>query len=220
MIIYKVTNFLTKKIYIGKTSKSLDSRKKEHLKNVKSNKKTKFYNAIRKYGDELFLWEILTVCENEETLNKMEIFFITDYDSFKNGYNSTLGGDGGDTISMKSKEQKKNQGAKKGNIPWNKGADMKKLGYTFYVGRKSRNQHTEEEKNKLSFTIKNSKKYREGLKNRTHGMSKKVIRENDNKIWNTIKECSEEIGVEKGKVRYYILNSKPLNNFVYKFLDV
>lgn len=64
----------------------------------------------------------------------MEIFFITDYDSFKNGYNSTLGGDGGDTISMKSKEQKKNQGAKKGNIPWNKGADMKKLGYTFYDG--------------------------------------------------------------------------------------
>lgn len=51
-------------------------------------------------------------------------------------------------------------------------------------------------------------------------MSKKVIRENDNKIWNTIKECSEEIGFKKGKVRYNILNSKPLDNFVYKFLDV
>jgi hypothetical protein len=107
----------------------------------------------------------------------MEIFFIKKNNSFNNGYNSTLGGEGGDTISMKSKEEKK----------------------------------------KLSNSILNSEKYKKGLKKRKHGMSKQVIRKNDGKIWSTIKECANEIGITKEMVRYNIIKGKTINYETYFF---
>lgn len=217
MIIYKVTNTTNNKCYIGKTTKTLDERKKSHLKNFRLGKKSKFYNAIKKYGVDKFTWEELIKCENNDILNEMEIFFIKKYNSFNNGYNSTLGGEGGDTISMKSKEEKKNQGAKINNIPWNKGISMRKLGHNFYDNRKKRNPFTDEEKKKLSISILNSEKYKKGLKNRKHGMSKQVIRKNDGKIWPTIKDCANEIGFTKEMVRYNIINNRTMNNEIYFF---
>jgi group I intron endonuclease len=215
MIIYKVTNTINGKIYVGKTTKSLDERKKSHLKSIRLNVKTKFYNAIRKYGVVFFIWEELVECYNIDELNNLEIYYIEKFNSFKCGYNMTHGGD---TISMKSIEDKKNQGAKIGSVPWNKGINMKKLGYTFN-NRKTRHPFTEEEKIVHKTRIKESKKYQEGLKHRTHGMSRKVIRVEDNITWNTIKECSEEIGVNKSTVCRYIHQSKPINDKLYKFLE-
>jgi hypothetical protein len=151
-------------------------------------------------------------------LNELEIFFIKKYDSFKNGYNMTFGGEGGDTISMKSPEEKKNQGAKIGHIPWNKGINMKELGYTF-ENRNPRSSFTNEQKLEHSQKIKSSENYIKGLKNRHHGMSKKIKRVSDGKVWETIKECSIEIGVHKASVRRYIYQSKPIKNEKYIFLN-
>jgi len=54
---------------------------------------TKFYRAIRKYGENNFYIELLetTTIDN---LNEREKYWISYYNSYKNGYNSTLGGDG------------------------------------------------------------------------------------------------------------------------------
>jgi group I intron endonuclease len=218
MIIYKITNTINGKIYIGKTTKSLNERKKTHLKRFRYGKKTHLYSAFKKYGNDAFLWEELIKCSDINELNELEIFFIKKYDSIKNGYNMTMGGDGGDTISMKSAEEKKNQGAKIGHIPWNKGISMKNLGYTF-ENNKPRPKFTDEQKLEHSIKIKGSSKYYNGLKNRHHGMSKKVLRVSDGKIWETIKECSQEIGVRKATVRRYIYKSKPINNEQFIFLN-
>jgi group I intron endonuclease len=219
MIIYKVLNIINDKVYIGKTIKTLDERKKNHLKKIKNGLKTHFYDAIRKYGEDSFIWSELISCNDINILNEMEIMFIKKYNSFENGYNMTLGGDGGDTISYKSDLEKKNQGAKLGNIPWNKGKKMKEIGYTFYENRKSRPKFTFEQKMAHALTIIKSEKFRKGLTNRIHGMSKKVIRVSDGKTWDSIVECAYDINLNKSKVRRYIIQKKPINGQMYEFVN-
>ena len=91
--IYKVTNKVNGKVYIGKTIKSIEKRWKEHLEKSKINK-TKFYNAINKYNVENFILEKIEECD-DLILNEREQYWIRYYNSYENGYNSTGGGDGG-----------------------------------------------------------------------------------------------------------------------------
>lgn len=89
-IIYKITNKVNGKSYIGQTRYTIEFRWKQH-QHKKDN--TYFHNAIHKYGVDNFNIEILEECNIEE-LNQKEIFYIAKYDTFKNGYNLTIGGDG------------------------------------------------------------------------------------------------------------------------------
>lgn len=219
MIIYKVQNNINQKVYIGKTTKTLNERKKTHLKNVKMGLKSHFYDSIRKYGEESFTWCELLSCNSIDILNEMEIMFIDKFNSYMDGYNMTLGGDGGDTISNKSEVEKKNQGAKIGNIPWNKGKKMKEIGYTFYKDRDPRPKFTLEQKMAHGLSIIKSEKYRKGLLNRIHGMSKKVIRVSDGKTWETIVDCADDINVHKSRVRRYIIQNKPINGELFVFVN-
>lgn len=91
MIVYMVTSPSGKR-YIGITKKALESRKKEHIKYAKLYNR-KFSKAILKYGDKL-TWEVVDTGETYEELFFKEKEYIRFYDTYKNGYNSTLGGDG------------------------------------------------------------------------------------------------------------------------------
>lgn len=92
--IYKVTNQVTGKIYIGQTRQTIEARWKQHLEKVKRNiDNTYFHNAIKKYGEEAFKIEVLEECNIEE-LDSKEIFYIAKFDTFANGYNLTIGGGG------------------------------------------------------------------------------------------------------------------------------
>ena len=93
MIIYKATNKINGKCYIGQTRHSLEHRKKIHLIRARQGVKTHFYQAIRKYGEDNFEWTILCVTSSKQTLNELETYYITKYDSIKNGYNMVDGGD-------------------------------------------------------------------------------------------------------------------------------
>ena len=55
MIIYKVSNSINEKSYIGKTVKSLQLRKLSHLKNLRLGHHSKLYDAMRKYGVDVFI---------------------------------------------------------------------------------------------------------------------------------------------------------------------
>lgn len=101
--VYKITNKINNKSYIGITTRGLENRWKEHL-SVANNKNSKDYNAlfkkaIRKYGESNFLIELLENCNSIEEMKQKEIFYIKKYNSYAFssngwGYNSTLGGDG------------------------------------------------------------------------------------------------------------------------------
>lgn len=93
--IYKVTNDINNNVYIGKTTTSLEKRWKRHIYDSYRTDRTtsKFHNAIKKYGENHFKIELIGRYDND-ILNEKEKFYIKLYDSYKNGYNSTLGGDG------------------------------------------------------------------------------------------------------------------------------
>lgn len=93
--IYKITNNLNGKIYIGKTLFSIEKRWKEHCKDFKEKDKEKrpLYLAMKKYGIQNFSIAVVEECD-EKIINEREKYWIEYYGSFKNGYNATLGGDG------------------------------------------------------------------------------------------------------------------------------
>lgn len=91
--IYKITNDVNEKIYIGKTVTSLEERWAKHLSAAK-NGNTHLYRAMRKYGVEHFNISIIEDNISDEYLNEREIYWISYYDSMHTGYNSTIGGDG------------------------------------------------------------------------------------------------------------------------------
>ncbi|QWI10076.1 GIY-YIG nuclease family protein [Bacillus mycoides] len=95
MIIYKATNSVNGKVYIGLSTLTLEERIKGHYYHATNNHKNYyFYNAIRKYGWDAFTWEVIDQTDDYDELLQLEIHYIAKHNSYNNGYNSTKGGDG------------------------------------------------------------------------------------------------------------------------------
>ena len=100
--IYKITNKVNSKIYIGKTSHTtIEQRFKEHLNDAKKPNiiNRPLYKAINKYGSGNFAIELIETVETDEEACKREEYWINHYRTYIgfsdcNGYNATLGGDG------------------------------------------------------------------------------------------------------------------------------
>ena len=92
--IYKIENKINGKVYIGQ-SKSVEYRWWRHKKNLNANKHENQYlqNSWNKNGEDAFDFVLIEECLEEE-LNDKEIYWIQKYDSYNNGYNLTLGGEG------------------------------------------------------------------------------------------------------------------------------
>lgn len=100
--IYKLRNISTNEVYIGQTIKDPKVRLSEHIsQSLKINSEsynTLLHKAIRKYGKELFEFVvILDISEKDKVdliseLNRWESYYIGKFDSYENGYNSTIGG--------------------------------------------------------------------------------------------------------------------------------
>jgi group I intron endonuclease len=94
-IIYKATNIINGKHYIGQTTQNLKKRKIAHKTEAKQNKKNMyFHNALNKYGFDNFEWEIICECSSKNEMNKIEEEQIKKYNSQnkKYGYNLLPGG--------------------------------------------------------------------------------------------------------------------------------
>lgn len=89
--IYKITNLINGKVYIGQTSLTPEIRFNTHKKCYKSNGCSKLYKAMRKYGKENFIVE--TICETNNP-DADEKYWIKYYNSVELGYNISYGGEG------------------------------------------------------------------------------------------------------------------------------
>lgn len=91
--VYKITNNLNHKCYIG-ISTDIESRWEQHKNPYNWNRESSklLYKAFQKYGLENFSFDIIEQCEVSQ-LGEKEEFYIAYYNSYKNGYNMTAGGE-------------------------------------------------------------------------------------------------------------------------------
>lgn len=114
--IYKATNKVNGKAYIGQTNFTLDKRRREHERAAKRRPNTYFLKALNKYGFNSFEWEILEAgIDDHDRLNEAEKKNIAIHKTVKpGGYNLTYGGEGGvpcqGTIEKMRKIAKANHG--------------------------------------------------------------------------------------------------------------
>lgn len=91
--IYRLTNKINFKTYVGKTNLTVEARIREHIRDSlkEKNKNRPLYSAIRKYGINSFVYDVI---EETENTSEREIFWIKFFGSYKIGYNATRGGEG------------------------------------------------------------------------------------------------------------------------------
>lgn len=103
--IYKITNNINRKCYIGKTSRKPDVRFNEHRWSARNGGKSLLYKAMRKHGVDNFSFEVIDdSADTTQQLNILEkeyikIFDCCYLDGSEKGYNLTRGGDGFDSES-------------------------------------------------------------------------------------------------------------------------
>lgn len=95
MIVYKATNQVNQKVYVGKTTETLTHRRARHLWDANSGSERIFQRAIRKYGIDGFVFEILCRCISGTDMDQKEVEMIRRLNSRNpHGYNMTDGGEG------------------------------------------------------------------------------------------------------------------------------
>lgn len=203
--IYKISNDINNKVYVGQTNRSISIRWQEHCKNYQTIDYP-IYRAMRKYGINHFFIEQIEEC-NSEDINEKEKFWIKFYDSYKNGYNATLGGEGYSIID-------------KGQILllWNKGYTIKDITNLCGYNRRT-----------ISFCLKNNGITQEDIDKRAYERkiknSKKVyqIDKDTNQIINTfssIKEAARFVNGVHSRISE-VCNGKHITayNYKWKFVD-
>jgi len=182
-IIYKITNLINNKVYIGQTIRNFEIRVKEY----KTKKMHNIYleNSFNKYGFENFKFEIIENCSSMNELNDREIYWINHYDSTNRdkGYNINEGGrNSPHSDETKLKISFGNSGKKR--KPYNRtikagSEEAKRFGKT----------KTEEEKKYLSEISKGDKAYWFGKKR-------------DEETNDKIRKTKLEKGINKKVCRY------------------
>ena len=90
MVVYKITNKINGKVYIGQTINSVERRFQRHVSDAMSGRlNTHLANAIRLYGSKSFVIEVIDTADSQDELNHKEQYWIRAYDSVRTGYNET-----------------------------------------------------------------------------------------------------------------------------------
>lgn len=153
MYIYKVTNNVTGKIYIGQTIRKPAHRWKSH-----GRKWDKGYlaNSIRKYGKENFTFEVIACAFTRDYLNELECFFIKKFNCLApKGYNLESGGNANKTITQELRD--KFSRVHKGRIPYNKGIPCSQETKDKLSKANTGKKHSEESKRRRSLNTKGRK---------------------------------------------------------------
>ena len=200
-MIYIWTSKTEYKSYIGKTKYSPEDRLRGHLNDSANGSPLDFHTAIRKYGIDDFELNVLEeIFDND---NDNEVYWIDYYDTFRNGYNMTLGADGGNTGGMS--EEVKNKKQEIGEDGLN---DFQRQGIKAWKTRRERGevelsvQKNKEKRSKigddgLTSYERSALKYKENWKNKSDE-EKQARSEAIKEVW---KNISDEKKMEFSKMR-------------------
>lgn len=191
MIIYKTTNLINGKIYVGQDSTNNPKYLGSGLLLEK---------AFIKYGIENFKKEILEKCSSKKELDLREIFWIEKLNSInkKIGYNIAKGGSGGDTISGKRKSEKEK--FRKFLSDRNKKFYKDKSNHPMF-GKKQTDESNEKRRNSILGTKRSSSTIRK-MSNSAMGDKNQAF----GKIWIHHKILCENKFIRKEQFEEYIIN--------------
>lgn len=162
--IYKITNKINGKCYIGQTIDIVKRFDKYRRLCVKG--QPKIYNALKKYGVDSFSFEILDTVSDQDTLDFLEDIYILCFDSIEYGYNSKPGG--GNRVKFTEDVKRKISSSLSGkNSVWFGRKHTKEECDKISNALKGK-KHSEETKQKMSYLAQG--KY-EGIKNPMFGKS-------------------------------------------------
>jgi group I intron endonuclease len=213
MIIYKTTNLVNGKFYIGKDAKN----KKSYLGSGNILKE-----AIKKYGKENFKKEILEVCTSLEELSEREKYWIEKLDAINLGYNLTEGGTGGDTYTHNT--NKYTAGFYKGMEPWNKGKQgiqawnkglkgvMTANKTTFKAGKEHTFYGLKQKESTVTKRV-NTRRQNGSYKGVGKFAPKQVLNTEDGNIFNSIKDAAEYYNISRDKVGHSCRNQTNSGKF-------
>ena len=105
MVIYKITNLINGKVYIGQTRRGFEQRMKEHQNAAARGDGFYIGSAIAKYGWDNFSAEVIAQTSDKSVLDELEKYYIQKYKSDIVGYNLAPGGDTNTMDSPKVKAQ-------------------------------------------------------------------------------------------------------------------
>lgn len=105
--VYKITNKVTNKIYIGITNQGSGARYRHHWYESRIREPSPIHRSMAKYGEDNFTLEIIDFADTYDELKEKEKYWIKQYNSTDKsiGYNLTEGGDG--TFGRKHSEETK-----------------------------------------------------------------------------------------------------------------
>lgn len=232
MIIYKITNIVTGKVYIGQTIMPLIRRWRVH-KSVK--RRSPLCSSIKKHGAHNFTIEPLCSVIDLAHLDDLEIYFISYFNCvYPNGYNLTTGGQQGAHTRGKapwnkgktaSSEAILNQSnAHLGQAAWNKGqvtSEETKLKQSAKKVGKRMSPATEYKKGQES-TFKGKKHTPEALALiSAHGNRRAVLCVETGTVYASILDAAKQLGIAKSYMRR-LVQSETLHKktgFTFKFVD-
>jgi group I intron endonuclease len=227
--IYKITNIITNKCYIGETKKNNpESRWKQHKNTIKNGVGCPaLQSAVQKYGIEHFIFDILLICFDEDRF-KYEIEYIKKYNSrVPNGYNILEGGAGGGFDGKRHSDETKNKISENLKQKYINNPNLKNE----MSERNKIIMNSENVKNKISEGMKNSKKYQKNITDKKVGNFNNNFHteETKNKIRESVKKYySKNIGQNINiinhretmaratgiKIGQYNLNNELINTFI------
>lgn len=174
MIIYKITNRIDGKIYIGQTKRSIEKRWREHCRS--DSQCVRMHKAIEKYGKENFTVTQIDSAIDQEEANAKEIYWISFFDSAnkEKGYNLTYGGAIGNFNDEVRKKMSQDRTGEKNN----------------FFGK----HHTVEMRKVMS---EKKKGIYEGS---NHPKARKVRCVDTEEVFDTIKEAEQRFNISHGKI--------------------
>jgi group I intron endonuclease len=201
IIIYKTTNLINGKIYIGKDSHN-------NPNYIGSGKLIKY--AIKKYGKENFTKEILEYC-NTDNIDEREIYWIKEFNSMNNGYNISSGGQGGDPF-------KYNRNMK--NI-------SEKMSNSHKGDKNSMYGKSHSDSSKIKMRNKKIGKYIGDKNPRSRKLYQYDSELNLIKIWDFCKDCADNLSISRGNLSSFAKHNsdkpiryKKLKEFIFSFSNI
>jgi group I intron endonuclease len=194
MYIYKFTHINTGRSYVGQTIQNPNQRRLEHIADSRHTpREYHFHNALRKYGIDSFIFEVIDQASSIEELNSLEEKYVEQFDSINNGFNIRQAG--GNKLHSEESKQRMREAQKAAHA--RRRAEGREGGWTRKDGGPMKGkQCSKKHKEKVGMANKGKKRTDEQIERQRQILKNKTWKVIDGKrVWMN-KEATDIVSVD------------------------